>query len=77
MPKTEKNFNLSFESLKLSDTLKKKLPAWYHIGVNHQVPSKLNITAASKCLRRQHKIQTIGDLVLNIKHTKDTTTQTP
>jgi hypothetical protein len=51
MLKAGKDFNLSFESLKLSDMLKEKLPAWYYIGVNHQLSSKLNNTAASKCLR--------------------------
>jgi ribonuclease HI len=70
MLKAGKDFNLSFESLKLSDALKEKLPAWYHIGVNHQLSSKLNNTTASKCLREQHNFQTVRDLIQNVRRTR-------
>jgi ribonuclease HI len=73
MLKVGKDFNLSFTSLKLSDSLKKKLPAWYHIGINHQFSGRLNNTPTSKCLREEHKIKTIGDLIQNVRRCRGQT----
>jgi len=71
MLKIGKKFGLNFTSLKLSDSVKEKLPAWYHIGVNHQLYSKLNNTPTSKCLRTKHKVRTVGDLVHNVRRGRD------
>ena len=73
MLKTGKEFNLNFEALKLSDSLKMKLPAWYHIGINNPPNNKLNNTAGSKCLRDNHGAKTVGDLTKNVKRGRDNT----
>jgi ribonuclease HI len=73
MLKVGRDFNLNFTSLKLSDSLKKKLPAWYHIGINHHFSGRLNNTPTSKCLRERHKVKTIGDLIQNVRRSRDQT----
>jgi hypothetical protein len=74
MLKVGQDFNLSFSSLKLPDSLKKKLPAWYHIGVDHQLSARINNTPASKCLRETHHVKSVGDLIQNIRQGRDTNT---
>jgi exonuclease III len=71
MLKTGKELNVNFESLKLSDALKLKLPIWYHIGVDRLLPNRLNNTQASKCLREKHKVKSVSDLIQNIKRGRD------
>jgi len=73
MLKTGKEFNLNFEALKLPDSLKIKLPAWYHIGIKNLQNSKLNNTPGSKCLRDNHGTRTVGDLIKNTKRGRDNT----
>ncbi|KAL6306805.1 hypothetical protein BKA93DRAFT_728944, partial [Sparassis latifolia] len=51
-------FNINFKTLKLSHSLKKKLPAWYHLGYN-ATARRLNTSIASDCLRNHHKVSTI------------------
>ena len=66
MMKTGQKLGVSFEALKLSDLVKDQLPAWYHLGVGKHMAS-LNNQGASKCLRNNHCVKTVGDLV---QHTK-------
>ena len=66
MMKTGQKFGVSFEALKLSDLVKDRLPAWYHLGVGKHMAS-LNNQGASRCLRDNHCVKTVGDLV---QHTK-------
>jgi hypothetical protein len=69
-----KQLNVSFKALKLSDTLKEKLPAWYHLGIPKQLTS-LNNHQLSKCLRENHHVQTVGDLMKNTKCGRDNSPQ--
>ena len=69
-----KELNVNLEALKLSDSLKEKLPAWYHLGTNKQLTS-LNNHKQSKCLRENHAVKTVGDLMQNIKRGKDNSPQ--
>jgi hypothetical protein len=70
MMKTGQKFGVNFEALKLSDLAKDRLPAWYHIGTGQHMVS-LNNQKASKCLRDNHLIKTVGDLVQNTKRGRD------
>lgn len=74
MLQTGKELNVSFEALKMSDTLKERLPAWYHIGVGHHLTS-LNNRSTSKCLRENHLVKTVGDLMKNTKRGRDNSPQ--
>jgi Reverse transcriptase (RNA-dependent DNA polymerase) len=69
--KTGQKFGVNFEALKLSKSLKEQLPAWYHLGANRQMLS-LNNHKASKCLRENHLIRTVGGLVQVMKRERDT-----
>ena len=62
MMKTRQKFGVNFEALKLSGLAKDRLPAWYHLNTGQQVVS-LNNQNASKCLRDNHLVKTVGDLV--------------
>jgi ribonuclease HI len=74
MMKTGQHFKVSFEALKLSDSLKGQLPAWYHIGVNHHLTS-MNNHKYSKCLRENHLVKTVADLIQNTKRGQGGNTQ--
>ena len=75
MLKTGQEFNVNFAVLKLSDSVKAQLPAWYHIGVDCQLTS-LNNHKNSKCLREVHHVKTVGDLFQVIKQGRDPHTLT-
>jgi hypothetical protein len=75
MLKTGQEFNVNFAALKLSDSVKAQLPAWYHIGVDRQLTS-LNNHKNSKCLREVHHVRTVGDLLQVIKRGRDPSTLT-
>ena len=64
MMKTGQKFHVSLEALKLSDLV------WYHLGTGQHVMS-LNNQSASKCLRDNYIVKTVGDLVQNIKQERD------
>ena len=64
--KTGQKLGVNFEALKLSDLVKEQLPAWYHLGANQHMLS-LNNHKASKCLRDNHLVKTVGDLVQNTR----------
>ena len=68
--KTGQKLGVSFDALKLSESLKEQLPAWYHLGANQKILS-LNNHKASKCLRGNHLVKTIGDLVQVTKCERD------
>jgi hypothetical protein len=71
MMKTGQKLGVSFEALKLSGIVKNLLPAWYHLGVDKHM-SSLNNHKASKCLRENHLVKTIGDLIKVTKREKNT-----
>lgn len=62
MLKTGREWKVSFESVKLSQETKERLPAWYHVGATGRM-RWMNNTSLSKCLRNNHGIQTIEDLL--------------
>lgn len=72
-----KKYKVHFGALKLSNKLKKKLPIWYHIGTTEPL-RRTNNLAASKCLRTNHQVHTVGEIYklvrLREKH-PDTTHQ--
>jgi len=70
MMKTGQRFGVNFEALKLSDLAKDRLPAWYHLSTGQQMVS-LNNQNASKCLRDNHLVKTVGDLVQSTKRGRD------
>ena len=70
MMKTRQKFGVDFEALKLSDLVKEQLPAWYHLGTGQHMVS-LNNQNASKCLRDNHLVKTVGDLVQHTKQEQD------
>ncbi|KAJ7127523.1 hypothetical protein C8R43DRAFT_897268, partial [Mycena crocata] len=47
------------DALDIDIELKREMPIWYHIGAN----TRMNNSIASKCLRNNHKIRTIGDVI--------------
>jgi ribonuclease HI len=51
-------YNVSFEALKISEKLKKELPAWHHLGALKRVLH----TKGAKCLRTNHDVSTVEDL---------------
>jgi hypothetical protein len=53
--RTAKRWNLSFAPRKLSKSLKRQLPAWFHIGVLPHLYHKQK----TKCLRATHNIEYI------------------
>ena len=53
MLKLVKKYNVTFGVIKLSITMKKKFPIWYHIGATEPM-RRLNNMAESRCLRDNH-----------------------
>ena len=70
MMKTGQKFGVSFEALKLSDLVKEQLPAWYHLCTGQHMVS-LNNQSASKCLRDNHLVKTVGQLIQHTKRERD------
>ncbi|KAG1840058.1 hypothetical protein DFJ58DRAFT_667328 [Suillus subalutaceus] len=70
MLKTAKLYNMSFAPVKLSQPLKKQLPAWLHLGAPPKTYKKLR----DSCLQHNHGIRSVKDLMklngrpLNEKH---------
>lgn len=61
MLKTAKEFNVCFEVVLLSDSLKGSLPIWFHIGATKELNKLIN-TEQAECLRGNHKAITIKDI---------------
>ena len=57
--KTAKKAKLTFAPLKLSSSLKRHLPAWYHMGA----PPKTYHKARDDCLKNTHKISKVKNLL--------------
>ena len=60
MLKVARNFNINAVTIKYEKSVKEKIPLWHNIlmsGANYQWNKK-----ASRCLRNNHEIKTIGDL---------------
>ena len=63
-----KKYNVRLDTLKLPQSLKGKLPIWYHIGAEHKLKS-LTRRPASQCLRRTHEVTTVNDIVKVLERT--------
>ncbi|KAH9054137.1 hypothetical protein EDB87DRAFT_1568642, partial [Lactarius vividus] len=59
MLKTAKKYGTSLAAIRLSPSLRAKLPAWYHL---ESKPRPLT-NRESKCLLRKHKVKSVADLV--------------
>ncbi|KAI0038392.1 hypothetical protein FA95DRAFT_1505719, partial [Auriscalpium vulgare] len=55
---TARKYNVSFAALRLTRSLKRQLPSWYHLG---SIPRRLN--ARATCLQNNHRIKTVAQLV--------------
>lgn len=76
MLRVGKQYHISFDALKLPESLKALLPAWYHFGIDKHL-QKINNVGASKCLRKTHKVRTVGDLVNITRRERDTVQNHP
>ncbi|KAG2059348.1 hypothetical protein BDR06DRAFT_874379 [Suillus hirtellus] len=65
MLKIAKKYNTTFTLIKLSKNLKKKLPAWYHLGA----PPKTYHRQKNSCLQSTHNAKTIKKLIKMSKRT--------
>jgi hypothetical protein len=54
-----KKHNANFMTIRLSQELKQKLPAWFQVGAEHWAINN----KAAKCLLHKHKARTIADLM--------------
>ncbi|GBE83696.1 hypothetical protein SCP_0507520 [Sparassis crispa] len=64
--KTGTKYKVTFGTLKPSKNLQSKLPIWYHFGAGERFRS-LNNSPSGKCLRDNHNVATIGDLLKTTK----------
>lgn len=60
MIKTARKHNILFHALVLSDDLKRKLPIWFHIGLENEKGVRWNSEIAV-CLLKVHKVVTVGN----------------
>ncbi|KAL6298151.1 hypothetical protein BKA93DRAFT_744739, partial [Sparassis latifolia] len=63
------SFGLNFEAIKLSPTLKKKLPFWHHVGAKLAL-RRLNNSRSAQCLRQNHEVLSVGDMMCLTKRTR-------
>ncbi|KAF8895864.1 hypothetical protein CPB84DRAFT_1682116, partial [Gymnopilus junonius] len=59
---TAKKFGLRPEGLIFSKEIRCSMPIWYHCEANPRLKRMINRTRASLCLRKQHKIKTVGEM---------------
>ena len=57
-----KKYNLNLNALRIPEEIKKKLPGWYHLGAENN-PVGFNQSRAPKCLKQNHQVRTVGDLL--------------
>ena len=69
---TGAKYNLHLDTPKLSLEHKIKLPAWHHIGRTPGARHR-EYNSHVRCLRTQHKVETIGNLVIQELILKDLT----
>ncbi|KAI0081366.1 hypothetical protein K474DRAFT_1562372, partial [Panus rudis PR-1116 ss-1] len=62
MMKVAQKYNVRLDAIKLSKVAKKSLPIWYHVGGTDNLKT-LNNSPRAQCLRKNHKVRTIGDLL--------------
>lgn len=62
MLRTAEEMGVRLDSLKPGKEMKMNLPAWYHLGANDTV-RKIHNGQLGKCLRENHCVQTVADLV--------------
>ena len=75
MLRIAKKHNLTCNAIKIDRKIKKALPIWYHIGARKSIKSLINSTSG-KCLRENHQVVTVGDL-LKIRERMRRTTEPP
>ena len=51
-----KKCNLHLDALRIPDNVKKRLPAWYHLGAEDN-PAGFNRARGPKCLKSKHQIR--------------------
>ena len=59
MLKTANTYKLTFAPLNISQTLRKQLPTWQHIGVEKEIPQNLR----ALCLVKTHNSMQVKDLL--------------
>ncbi|KAF8488198.1 hypothetical protein F5888DRAFT_1623340, partial [Russula emetica] len=69
MLKAAKHNNVNFMTIRLSQGLKQKLPAWFQIGADHWAINN----KSAKCLLHKHEAKTIADLLKVSARIRDTT----
>ncbi|RDB22893.1 hypothetical protein Hypma_009809 [Hypsizygus marmoreus] len=62
MLKAAKRYGVRLDALAYATQIKNELPIWFHIGADPKL-SRLNNYYYSKCLRDQHGILTVGQMV--------------
>ncbi|EPT02326.1 hypothetical protein FOMPIDRAFT_1118617, partial [Fomitopsis schrenkii] len=62
-----RKYNACFAAIKLDTALKVQLPIWYHVGAKCEL-RKLNNAKISDCLRDNHKVYTVLDLLKLRRH---------
>src|SRR5258708_9291707 len=65
-------YNLHLDVPKLSLEHKIKLPAWHHIGITPGARHR-EYNSHARCLRTQHKVETISDLIIQEQILEDLT----
>ena len=59
MLKTANKHNLAFAPINISQDLRKRLPAWQHLGIERQVPKN----PRSKCLAKNHQSRRVKNML--------------
>ncbi|EPS98431.1 hypothetical protein FOMPIDRAFT_58886, partial [Fomitopsis schrenkii] len=59
---TAKKYGIQLEALRIGKALKKRLPAWYHLGAINKTKN-LNNKKTSECMRNNHGVRVVADLV--------------
>jgi ribonuclease HI len=70
MLNTGKKYNLHLDALRIPESVKRQLPAWYHLGAKDN-PVGFNRAHAPKCLKSKHQIMTVGDLIRMMNWIRD------
>ncbi|KAJ6609964.1 hypothetical protein B0H10DRAFT_1812466, partial [Mycena sp. CBHHK59/15] len=60
--KTAKEFNFRLDAMDVNIELKKQLLIWLHVAASPEL-GKHNNSVASKCLRDNHNVTTVGNLM--------------
>ena len=71
MLEAAKKHNVNFMTIKLSQELKKQLPAWFQIEADHWAINN----KPAKCLLQKHRVRTIADLMKISARIRENTNQ--